>query len=362
MRRAASARRLVAFMILGGVAGCSGGDGQQPGASAVGASQSAKKDASAASGGVAFVGFDASPPLVAALEAGELQGLVLQNPYRMGETGVRTLVDALEKKRVEAKISTGEEMATPENRTDPKIAALLDPPKEEHSSESGLTGAKQKKWRVMVIPKGTTHEFWKTIHAGAKKAATELGNVEIIWQGPLKEDDRTEQIKLVQNAVAAKVDGIVLAPLDAKALVGPVEAAVKAGIPVLIFDSALESTNIVSYVATDNYHGGVLGAQRLGSLLGGKGRIILLRYAAGSESTEQREKGFIDTMKKEFPGITFVSDSQYAGATSDSAQKISQNLVTRFRGQVDGIFCPNESSTAGMLRALRDAGMLKRRP
>ena len=85
----------------------------------------------------------------------------------------------------------------------------------------------------MVIPKGTTHEFWKTIHAGALKAAEELGNVEIIWQGPQKEDDRTEQIQLVQNAVAAGVDGIVLAPLDSKALVEPVEEAIAKGIPVV---------------------------------------------------------------------------------------------------------------------------------
>ena len=358
MARPGFARHLAMVVMLLGLAGCSG---ETP-PTAPGTVTDPAKKARTASQGVAFVGFDASPPLVSALEAGELHGLVLQNPYRMGQVSVRTLVDHLDKRPIENKISTGEEMATPENRTDPKIASLLDPPKEEHTSDTRLTGAKRKTWRVMVIPKGTTHEFWKTIHAGAKKAASELGNVEIIWQGPIKEDDRTEQIKLVQNAVASKVDGIVLAPLDARALVGPVEQAISAGIPVLIFDSALESTKIVSYVATDNYHGGVLGAQRLGALLGGKGRIILLRYAAGSESTEQREKGFIDTMKKEFPGITFLSDSQYAGATSDSAQKISQSLVTRFGGQVDGIFCPNESSTAGMLRALREAGMLAKRP
>ena len=102
----------------------------------------------------------------------------------------------------------------------------------------------------------------------------------------------------------------------------------------------------------------MLAAQRLGELLKGEGKIILLRYAVGSESTEQREKGFTDTIAKEFPKITFLSDSEYAGPTSDSAQQKSQSLVTRYRGQVDGIFCPNESSTFGMLRALEGAGML----
>ncbi len=153
----------------------------------------------------------------------------------------------------------------------------------------------------MVIPKGTTHEFWQSVHAGASKTAEELGNVEIVWQGPPREDDRTDQIKLVQNAVASGVDGIVLAPLDARALVEPVEQAIAKGIAVVIIDSALESDKISSFIATDNYHGGVLAAKRLGELLKGEGKIILLRYAVGSASTDEREKGFIDTMKAEFP-------------------------------------------------------------
>jgi ribose transport system substrate-binding protein len=215
---------------------------------------------------------------------------------------------------------------------------------------------------VIVIPKGTTHEFWKTLHAGTLEAARELGNVDVIWQGPQKEDDRVMQIQLVQNAVAAGVDGIVIAPLDSRALVEPIEAAVAKGIPVLVFDSALESTKSVSYVATNNSHGGVLAAQRLGELLKGEGRVILLRYAVGSESTEQREKGFTDTLSKEFPKVVLISDTEYAGPTSDSAQQKAQSLVTRFRGQVDGIFCPNESSTFGMLRALDSAGMLSGKP
>jgi ribose transport system substrate-binding protein len=310
---------------------------------------------------VRFVGFDASEPLVNALKQDKLQGVVVQNPYVMGRTSVRTLVDYLDKKPVETKVSTGETLVTPDNLTDPKIVPLIDPPKVDNRAEGTLSGTKSKRWRVIVIPKGTTHEFWKSIHAGALKGAEDSGNVEVIWQGPQKEDDRLQQIQLVQNAVAAKVDGIVLAPLDAKALVKPVEEAVAKGIPVVIMDSALESSKIVSYVATDNYHGGVLAAQRLGALLNGEGKIILLRYSVGSESTEQREKGFTDTLAKDFPKITYLSDSEYAGPTSDSAQQKAQSLVTRYRGQVDGIFTPNESSTVGMLRALDGAGMLTSR-
>ncbi len=349
--------RLVLGLGLGLIAvlaGCGGTSGTAPvPGSGVNSGSGASRD------GVAFVGFDCSPPLVDAMAEGELQGVVVQNPYRMGETAVRTLVDHLEKKAVEAKISTGETMVTPENMDTPAIAPLLEAPKLDHSQDADSSGAKGKKWRVMVIPKGTTHEHWKSIHAGAAKAAAELGTVEIIWKGPQKEDDRTDQIALVDSAAASKVDGIVLAPLDAEALVAPAERAIAKGIPVVIIDSALKSDKIVSYVATDNYHGGVLAAERLAELLGGKGRILLMRYMVGSASTEEREQGFTDTIKK-FPDITYLSSDQYAGATSETAQKTAQSLVARFKGQVDGVFCPNESSTSGMLRALREAGMLAR--
>jgi ribose transport system substrate-binding protein len=312
------------------------------------------------SGGLVFIGFDANEPLVNALRSGKLQGLVLQNPLKMGYLGVKTMVEHLEKKPFEREVSTGEAMVTPENMDQPEMKALLNPPKAENRSDAGSKGGK-KRWRVMVIPKGTSHEFWKTIHAGALKAADELGNVEVIWQGPVKEDERTDQINLVKSAAASGVDGIVLAPLDAKALVEPVEQAIARGIPVVIIDSGLESSKPAAFVMTDNYHGGVLGAERLAERLKGEGRIILLRYAVGSASTEAREKGFVDTIKK-YPKITYLSDQEFAGATADTAQNKSQNLVTRFRGQVDGIFCPNESSATGMLRALEGAGMLAARP
>jgi ribose transport system substrate-binding protein len=335
--------------------GCGGAPDPGAGAPTTPGSTSARK-------GVVFVGFDASEPLVEAMRQGKLQGLVVQNPIRMGELSIKTMIKHLEKQPVEPKISTGEVIVTPENMNDPEIAKLIHPAQVENTSGASLSGAKSKKWRVIVIPKGTTHEFWKTLHAGTLKAADELGNVDVIWQGPQKEDDRVQQIQLVQSAIAAGVDGIVLAPLDARALVDPVEAAVAKGIPVVIFDSALESKKMVSYVATNNYNGGVLAARRLGELLEGKGKIILLRYAVGSESTEQRENGFTDTLAKDFPGISMLSDTEYAGPTSDSAQQKAQSLVTRYRGQVDGIFCANESSTFGMLRALDGAGMLVERP
>ncbi len=207
--------------------------------------------------------------------------------------------------------------------------------------------------RIAVIPKGTTHEFWKSVHAGAERAARELG-VEVLWKGPLKEDDRTAQIQVVEDFVVRGVDGIVLMPLDDQALVAPAREAQARRIPVVIADSDLAWDGRVSFVATDNRAGGRIGGEKLAALLAGAGRVLLMRYLEGSASTAEREAGFLEAMTA-FPAIEVVSANQYAGATVEAAYKTAENLLNSFPS-VDGIFCPNESSAFGMLRALEDAG------
>jgi ribose transport system substrate-binding protein len=200
-----------------------------------------------------------------------------------------------------------------------------------------------------------THEFWKSIHAGAAKAAKEL-DIEVIWKGPQKEDDRAQQITVVEDFISRRVDGIVLAPLDDRALCRPVLDAQRENIPVVIIDSGLQGKDYISYVATDNYKGGVLAASRMGELLQGKGKIFLIRYQEGSASTMERERGFLETMAKDFPGISFLVKDQYAGSTTETAYQLAENLLGRFP-DVEGIFCPNESSTFGTLRALQESGL-----
>ena len=216
-----------------------------------------------------------------------------------------------------------------------------------------------KTYTIAVIPKGTTHEFWKSIHAGAVKAQQELAAsgvaVEVIWKGPLREDDRDQQIQVVENFTSRKVSGIVLAPLDSQALVNPVASAAQTGIPVIVMDSGLKSDKYVSFVATDNFKGGRLAGEYLAKLLHGKGNVILLRYAVGSASTEEREKGFLEALSK-FPDLKLLSSDQYAGATRETAYQASQNLLNRFGNDVNGVFCVNEPSTIAMTKALRDIG------
>jgi ribose transport system substrate-binding protein len=220
------------------------------------------------------------------------------------------------------------------------------------------SGSQSKKYRIAVIPKGTTHDFWKSIHAGSIKAAQELSAagtpVEVIWNGPLREDDREQQVALVEGFISQNVNGIVLAPLDDRALVRPVEEAARVSIPTVVIDSGLETDNIVSFVATDNLKGGMLAADRMGELLGGKGKVLMLRYQEGSASTQQREEGFVKELKSKYPGIELISSEQYAGPTRDTAKRASENLLNRYGNDIQGVFTPNESSTAGMLLALQD--------
>jgi ribose transport system substrate-binding protein len=212
---------------------------------------------------------------------------------------------------------------------------------------------------IAVIPKGTSHVFWQSVHAGARKAAAELG-VDIVWRGPLREDDRDAQVSEVEGFVSRGVSGIVLAPLDEAALVAPVEAAVRAGVPVVIIDSGLKSDRYVSFVATDNEQGGRLAGEHLARLLGGKGRVVLLRYAEGSDSTNRREQGFLAALAAH-PGIEVASSNQYGGTDVEGAYKKGEALLSVYkrsdgRLSIDGVFCPNESSTFAMLRVLQDNG------
>lgn len=241
------------------------------------------------------------------------------------------------------------------------IAVGCNPPadsKAETTGTSGTTGEAAKGMKIAMIPKGTTHEFWKSVHAGADEAAKAL-NVELIWKGPLKEDDREAQIQVVEDFVTQGVQGICVAPLDDKALRKPVDEALKSKIPVLIFDSPLaDTTGTVSLVATDNKKGGATAGEAMVKDLGKGGKVIVLRYQEGSASTELREEGFLEAAKA--GGLEVVSSDQHAGATVESAQKVAENLINRFKNpdgtlSVGGIFCPNESSTFGMLRALQDA-------
>lgn len=225
------------------------------------------------------------------------------------------------------------------------------------SSGSGATNGSEKQYKIAVIPKGTTHEFWKSVHYGAEKAAKEYGNVTILWEGPQQEDDTEGQVTVVQNFIG-KADGICLAPLDSQALVEYVEQATEENVPVVIFDSGLDDTSkIVSYVATDNRNGGAEAAKRMGEVLEGKGDVILMRYHQGSESTYQREEGFLETLKSDFPEINVLESDEYSGTTPEQSLDKALQLLGKYKGEVDGMFAVCEPNAAGTLQALKEEEM-----
>ena len=203
---------------------------------------------------------------------------------------------------------------------------------------------------IAVIPKGVAHFFWQSVHAGADAAAKELG-VEIMWKGPAQETNYSEQINIVEDAINRRVDGIVLAPSHGDSLVPIVERAQKEGIPVTIFDSGISTENYVSCVATDNRQGGVVAAERLAEKLGGKGRVAILGVKAGSVSTDQREEGFRDTIKQKYPGIEIVA-FQYGDADRAKSLDRAMDILTTHT-DLNGFFASNESSTVGVLRAIK---------
>jgi ribose transport system substrate-binding protein len=234
------------------------------------------------------------------------------------------------------------------------------------------------KYRIVVIPKGLTHEHWQSVHRGADRAAADLAEkglkVEVIWDGPRTEDDAQKQIEIVDRHAASGISGIVLAPQHSETMVAPVKRAVEKGIPVVAIDSGLaDQSLIIKYIATDNRNGGKLAAERLLKVLRDEGKaapkVVLFRYAPGSESTEQREKGFEDVIDLTIttqkaagvPTITWLSRDKYAGATADSALKEATPLLNALQDQgIDGIFAVNESSATGMLRALQSLKLNKK--
>lgn len=228
-----------------------------------------------------------------------------------------------------------------------------------NGSNQPASSATSSSLTLAMIPKGTTHTFWQSIHAGANRAAKEL-DVEVIWRGPLREDDRDSQVSEIEGFISRGVSGIAIAPLDEAALVGPVNDAMEKKIPVVIFDSGLKGDNYVSFVATDNVKGGQLGGERLIESMGGKGRVVLLRYAEGHDSTTKREEGFLAAMKAH-PSVEVVSSNQYVGTDVEEAYKRTESILSTYKKpdgslSIDGIFCANESSSFAAMRVLKDNG------
>ncbi len=207
---------------------------------------------------------------------------------------------------------------------------------------------------VGVVPKGTNHTFWQSVHAGAIKAGEEFG-LEILWNAPQIEIDSARQIAIVENLITRQVDGIVLAPVDADALVSVIHRAADRGIPVAVFDSAIHTDRIISFVVTDNHLGGVMAARRMGRILDGQGKVGVIGFMPGSASTMKREAGFQETIEREFPNIAFLG-VRFNMADRAKALEEAENLLTA-HPDLAGLFADNESSLDGTVQAVKQRGL-----
>jgi ribose transport system substrate-binding protein len=209
---------------------------------------------------------------------------------------------------------------------------------------------------IGVVPKGANHIFWQTVHAGAVKAGIESGYA-IEWNAPALEIDASRQIEIVETMINRRLAGIVLAPVDRKALVSVVERATKENIPVAIFDSAIDTNQRISYVATNNVEGGRIAARRLGELLSGKGKVAVIGFMPGSGATMEREDGFQSELKSSFPGIQMVA-LQFAMADRAKAMAQTENVLAA-HPDLAGVFADNESSSSGAVQALKSRNARK---
>lgn len=208
--------------------------------------------------------------------------------------------------------------------------------------------------RIAVIPKGTADVFFQSVHAGALAAGQQY-HEEILWEGPANQTDYARQLEIMESMLNRHVNGIVVAAADKTSLNAALDRASRENVPVVIFDSGVDSTNYVSFVATNNYEGGQLGGRKLGQLLGGKGTVAMIEHAPGSASTMDREQGFKDVMAKEFPGIAIVAE-QFSMAVRAKGMAVTENILTS-HPDLSGIFASSEPSSVGAAQALKSRSL-----
>ena len=216
------------------------------------------------------------------------------------------------------------------------------------------TAAKEKNLNIVFIPKSSDQIFWDIMRGGVNEAISEIGNINLTWRGPAYNDDTDAQIRILQIYTRPGVDAIIIAPTDRQRLVEPIKKAAEEGIKVIVVDSAFNGTSHQNFITTDNYTSGQLAAKRLAESLHKQGNIVVFRIVAGSASTDDRAQGFIHYLNEHAPNMKIIADI-YGGGSRGKARHSADELLKKLP-DIDGIFAVNESSTDGVLRALRDAG------
>lgn len=207
--------------------------------------------------------------------------------------------------------------------------------------------------RIAVVPKATAHLFFVSIHAGVDRAAREFG-VQVLWNGPNEETDHSRQIQIVDAFIAQRVDAIAISATDERALVAPLERAAAAGIPVSVFDSAVNFEDYVTFVATDNFAAGCQAAREIGRLVQGQGSVAMVMQKPGGASTGLRERGFAETLQREFPAVQLVA-RQFGMGDRARSRAAAENILTA-HPRLQAMFGSSEAASIGIIQAVESRG------
>lgn len=213
--------------------------------------------------------------------------------------------------------------------------------------------AADKKLYIPVISKGFQHQFWIAVKNDAEKAATDLG-VEITFEGPETEAMVDKQYEMVQAALAKNPDALCLAALDSKALIPLLEQAKAAGIPVIGFDSGVDSDIPLATASTDNIAAAGMAADKMAELIGGEGEVAVIVHDQTSRTGIDRRDGFLKRMEEKYPNITVV-DVQYGKGDHLESTNLAKAIIEA-HPNLKGFFGANEGSIIGVLNAVKEMG------
>ena len=207
---------------------------------------------------------------------------------------------------------------------------------------------------IPVISKGFQHQFWQAVRQGAEKAAKEF-NVKITFEGPESESQVDKQIEMLQAALDKKPSALCFAALDSKAAIPLLERAKAANIPVVGFDSGVDSPIPVTTAATDTLAAAGEAADRMAQLIGDSGEVALVVHDQTSRTGIDRRDGFLNRMKEKHPNIKIV-DVQYGGGDQLKSTDLTKAII-QAHPNLKGIFGANEGSIIGVLNGVKETNM-----
>lgn len=219
---------------------------------------------------------------------------------------------------------------------------------------AGATGAgAADKLYVPLISKGFQHQFWQAVKAGADKAGKELG-VEVTFEGPDNESQVDKQIDMLAAALAKKPAAIGFAALDSQAAIPLLKQAQEAKIPVIAFDSGVDSDIPVATASTDNIAAAALAADKMAALIGDAGKVAVVAHDQTSRTGVDRRDGFVNRMKEAHPNVEIVT-IEYGGGDHLKSTEITKAILTA-NPDIKGIFGTNEGSAIGVVNGVKESG------